>query len=331
MDYPDTDRLTVREIADALSLSMTTVSRSLSGKGRISPETRNRVLEYVNRSGRKAPGSARVQSGNVTLVVPPRFVHLDLPFLRKCMGGVCRMAAQRDYDVLLCYADETSTSQLERQLEARKTDGVILSQIVQNDPCLELVRQYRIPFVALGRLENDSAVQVDNDHVAAGQEMTDLLLRLGLRRIAFLGGSSRYMVNQDRLEGYRRGMQSFGLEPEEWLVRTGVETAEQLVDAMDRILEQGPECLLCGDDSLTVSAIKELRLRNVNVPRDLRVASLYDSELLESLVPGISAVHFDAAALGASGCRILLDCLAGREVSGRRVAGYQVILRDSTK
>ena len=304
MDYPDTDRLTVREIADALSLSMTTVSRSLSGKGRISPETRNRVLEYVNRSGRKAPGSARVQSGNVTLVVPPRFVHLDLPFLRKCMGGVCRMAAQRDYDVLLCYADETSTSQLERQLEARKTDGVILSQIVQNDPCLELVRQYRIPFVALGRLEND---------------------------IAFLGGSSRYMVNQDRLEGYRRGMQSFGLEPEEWLVRTGVETAEQLVDAMDRILEQGPECLLCGDDSLTVSAIKELRLRNVNVPRDLRVASLYDSELLESLVPGISAVHFDAAALGASGCRILLDCLAGREVSGRRVAGYQVILRDSTK
>ena len=241
------------------------------------------------------------------------------------------MAAQRGHDVLLCCADENDRSQLERLLQRHRADGVILTQIVQKDPCLELVRRYRIPCVALGRVDMENVFQADIDHVAAAREMTDLLLRLGVKRIAYLGGNSRYVVNQDRLEGYRRGLQGFGLEVENRLICTGVETAEQVLDALDRILDARPECLLCGDDSLTVSAVRNLRLREIPVPGGLKVASLCDSELLENMAPGITAVHSDASALGASGCRMLLDSLAGREGSGRQVAEYQVILRGSTK
>ncbi len=53
----------------------------------------------------------KVRTNNIAMVVPQRFITLDLPFLRKCMGGICTMADQRGYDMLLCYASSTEYTQ----------------------------------------------------------------------------------------------------------------------------------------------------------------------------------------------------------------------------
>lgn len=331
----DRKKMTIEEIARELGVSKTTVSRALSGKGRISGETRARVFEFVSQSGYDAGAFSRHPeqraTHNLALVIPSHFVQLDLPFLRKCMGGICRMAAQRGYDVLLCYADENNTEQLERQLEARKVDGVLLSRTLLNDPCLELVRRHKVPFAVIGRIEDETAIQIDNDQVGAACEMTRLLLQIGMRRIAYIGGSTNYTVNTDRLRGYLRAMEELGTAPVKSLIYSGVETAEQRLDALDAALEQEPECLLCCDDALAFSLLKDLRGRRIDVPGRLRLASLYDSEILLDTTPTISAVQFDAAALGTAACRALLDSLTGKEVPRKQVHGYQVILRESTK
>ena len=115
------------------------------------------------------------------------------------------------------------------------------------------------------------------------------------------------------------------------LIFTGVETEEGRVDALESALERSPECLLCCDDSLTFSILKDLRSRGVSVPGQLRLASLYDSEILLDVFPAVTAVQFDAETLGATACRMLLDSMAGREVVPRQIQGYQVIMRESTK
>ena len=121
-------KLTIEQIATALGVSKTTVSRALSGKGRIGEETRARVFAYVKDAGCDPSTltrcSVRCTSHNLSLVIPSHFVQLDLPFFRKCMGGICRMATQRGYDILLCFADPSDMTQLQRQLEAKKVDGV---------------------------------------------------------------------------------------------------------------------------------------------------------------------------------------------------------------
>ncbi len=328
------EKPTVSEIARKLGLSKTTVSRALSGKGRISKETRARVFDLVSRTGGEAATirpAGRPVTHNLALVIPSHFVQLDLPFLRKSMGGICRMAAQRGYDVLLCYVDGTHTEQLERQLAARKMDGVILSRTLLDDPCLELMRSYQVPYVALGQLEDENALQVDNDQMGAAAEMTRLLLQLGMRRIAYLGGSMNYTVNSQRLQGYLRALDEFSLPPEQNLIYSGIEAAEQRTDALDAILEQKPECLLCCDDNVTFFVLKELQRRGIDVPGQLRLASLYDSEILTDTTPTISAIQFDAAALGTAACRLLLDYLSGKDVTPKQIQGYQVILRESTK
>ena len=324
----------IAEIADALGVSKTTVSRALSGKGRVSEETRAKVFSYAGLTSTDTTAPRTVPQGpthNLSLVIPKHFVRLDLPFLRKCMGGICTMAAQRGYDLLLCYVSETDTVQLERQLDRHKVDGVILSRTISNDPSVDLLKQYGVPFVAIGRIDDPDIPQADNDQTGAACEMTRLLLQLGTRRIAYLGGSGTYTVNADRLRGFLRGLAEFGITADQSLIRTGLESDEQRTDALEAVLERHPDCLLCCDDRLAFDVVRELRARHIHIPQDLRVASLYDSELLVGVTPSISAVQFDAERIGSTARRMLLDTLAGKDVAKRQLQGYQVILRESTK
>ena len=351
----NTTPMKIAEIADALGISKTTVSRALSGKGRVGEETRARVFAYAGLTGREVAPPHPVTQGatpTLSLIIPTHFIRLDLPFLRKCMGGICAMAAQRGYDLLLCYVSETDTDQLERQLASHKVDGagkddtinfmacqlashkvdgVILSRTMSDDPCIDLLNQYGVPFVAIGRIDDPEIPQADNDQLGAACEMTRLLLQLGTRRIAYLGGSGTYTVNADRLRGYLRGLAEFGVQADQTLIHTGLESDEQRTDALEATLERRPDCLLCCDDRLAFDVVRELRARHIHVPQDIRVASLYDSELLVDITPSISAVQFDAERIGSTACRMLLDILAGKDVPKRQLQGYQVILRDSTK
>lgn len=304
------DEVTIAEVAEALDISKTTVSRAISGKGRVSEATRARVFDYIGKGRQDAAAPLRTaQQGptnNLALVIPKHFMRLDLPFLRKCMGGVWNMAAQRGYDLLLCYAGETDVGQLERQLESYKVDGVILSRTMLHDECVQTLQRHNVPFVAIGRVDDDKVPQVDNDQVGASAEMTRLLLQLGMRRIAYMGGCTDYTVNADRLRGYLRGFSDCGVQVDQKLIWTGIETSEQRIDALEGALEQKPECLLCADDSMAVAVLQELRARHIKVPEQVKLASFYDSELLTSSNPQISAAQFDGERLGATACRMLL-------------------------
>lgn len=247
------------------------------------------------------------------------------------MGGICTMADQRGYDLMLCYSSNTEYPQLRRQLANHKVDGVILTYAMADDPCIDLLRQYETPFVLIGRSEDKTIPQADNDQVAAACEMTRILLQLGAKRIALLVGSTIYAVNTDRTRGYLRGFAEFGVPVDQRLVHSGVESAGQTLDALEAALEQKADCILCGDDEIAFEVMRELRMRHILVPNDMRVASLYDSSMLASITPSVSAVQYDAEQLGKTACRMLLDHLAGKETVMRQLEGYQVILRDSTK
>ena len=334
MAAKENEKMTIEQVAEALGVSKTTVSRALSGKGRISEKTRAKVFAYMGHA-RTEPASAqkdpKVRTNNIAMVVPQRFITLDLPFLRKCMGGICTMADQRGYDMLLCYASSTEYTQLQRQLASHKVDGVILTYAMADDPCVDLLRQYDVPFVLIGRSEDKTIPQADNDQVTAACEMTRILLQMGAKRIALLVGSTIYAVNTDRTRGYLRGFAESCVPVDQRLVHSGIESTGQTIDALEAALEQKADCLLCGDDEIAYEVMRELRNRHILVPHDLRVASLYDSSMLASITPSVSAVQYDAEQLGRTACRMLLDRLLGKEMVQRQIEGYQVILRESTQ
>lgn len=212
---PKNDKpIDITQIAQALGVSKTTVSRAISGNGRISAATRQRVLDYVKKHNytpsMMARGLVKRCSYNISLVISTQFSDFELPFLRKVMRSVYQVAGDSDYDVLLTLVGENETRPVERLLDNRKIDGLILTRTLERDPLIPLLKARKVPFVAIGQPEDDQVLSVDHDQVGGCREMTSLLLMKGMKHIALLGGSMLYTVNQSRLEGFRQAYVKMG-------------------------------------------------------------------------------------------------------------------------
>ena len=211
---PKNDKpIDITQIAQALGVSKTTVSRAISGNGRISAATRQRVLDYVKEHNytpsMMARGLVKRCSYNISLVISTQFSDFELPFLRKVMRSVYQVAGDSDYDVLLTLVGENETRPVERLLDNRKIDGLILTRTLERDPLIPLLKARKVPFVAIGQPEDDQVLSVDHDQVGGCREMTSLLLMKGMKHIALLGGSMLYTVNQSRLEGFQQAFVEF--------------------------------------------------------------------------------------------------------------------------
>lgn len=320
------------EMADA---QKTTVYRSMVGSGRISPATRQRVLDYVKKHnctpGAPACGADNRCSYNISLVISKQFSDFEMPFMRKIMRSVYYVAGEYDYDVLLTLVDENETRPVERLLNNRKIDGLILTRTLERDPLIPLLKARKLPFVAIGQPEDDEILSVDHDQVGGCREMTSLLLMKGMKHIALLGGSMLYTVNQSRLEGFRQAYDKMGQVIDEGLLFLELETDDLRMWAVQQAVERGADCILCMDERLAQLSLNVLKQLNLRVPQDIRLASLYDSENLANAVPPISAVQFNADILGLKATQQLLCALQGEKVETRIELGYQVSLRESTQ
>ena len=100
---------------------------------------------------------------------------------------------------------------------------------------------------------------------------------------------------------------------------------------VEEVLERKAECILCMDDAVCSRVLKKLREKHVKVPKDIRVASFYNSSVLENNVPSITSLSFDAKELGMVACKTVLDVIEGAEVETRTLLPYEVVLKESTK
>ena len=119
-------KITIDDIARDLGVSKTTVSRAISGKGRIGKETVERVNEYIRKCNYKpnvlAKGLAQSKTFNLGMIMPGEYELVDLPFFQRCMMGVCEVASAMDYDVVISMVNGNDMSQLERILDNHKVE-----------------------------------------------------------------------------------------------------------------------------------------------------------------------------------------------------------------
>lgn len=327
--------ITITDVAEALGVSKTTVSRAISGKGRIGEETRQRVLAYIEEHNYTpnviARGLAQSKTFNLCVVMPGNYALVDLPFFQEAIMGIQEVAGMMGYDILLCICQENDISGLERIVLNRKVDGVILLRTFVKDAQIELLSDKRIPFVAAGSTAYRNVVQVDNDHESACRELTSYILMRQMKRIALLGGNEHFVVNQSRLRGFTDAFRQMGREVDADLLFMNLESRTFIDRAVDEAMDKGADCLLCMDDAICSQVLRKLRQDKKKVPRDVRVASFYNSSVLENSIPSITSLAFDAKELGIVACHNLLAQIEGEEVQERTLLSYEVVLKESTK
>ena len=153
----------------------------------------------------------------------------------------------------------------------------------------------------------------------------------GLTRIALIGGDINHVVTRKRYQGFREAYEQMGIELDENLLFLNVENNVLVDKAVKRAMTESVDCILCMDDVVCGRVLKTLREERISVPDDVRVASFYNSAILENNVPAVTSLSFDAKELGMVSCKTVLDLVDGVEVGERTLLPYEVILKASTK
>ena len=216
--------LTIDDIARELGVSKTTVSRAISGKGRISTATRHRIQEYIQetnyRPSAAAKGLAENKTYNIALVLPKSLFKLDMPFVRKSMSAICEEAFLQDYSILLCLSTDDNPAYLLRTLDNRKVDGVILSRTVKNDTLVDTLNQRGIPFATMGSLPQETrglaTVEADHDQIGGCKAFSMSFLRGSTGITALLGNDMNYVVNESRYAGFQQAVHSLAYRLDVW-------------------------------------------------------------------------------------------------------------------
>ena len=170
MDKDTNKNITIADVAEALGVSKTTVSRAISGKGRIGKETRDRVLAYIEEHDYKpnaiAKGLAQSKTYNICVVMPGNYEIVDWNFFQTCLFGIQEVAEVAGYDILLTTCNMNDISSLERIIANGKVDGVVLMRTFLEDAQIEFLQQKHFPFVTTGSTKYENVAQIDHDHTS---------------------------------------------------------------------------------------------------------------------------------------------------------------------
>lgn len=329
--------LTIDDIARELGVSKTTVSRAISGKGRISAATQERVQAYIEEHNYKPNASAKSlaesKTYNLAIVLPRDFIKLDIPFVRTAMSSIVDEAHTLGYNVMLCLDDDTDSTPLMRTLDYRKVDGVILTRTVEDDHMVEMLTKRGIPFATLGSLPlkyaGAAAVEADHDHIGGCCAFSRAVLTGSDAPIALLGNDLNYIVNQNRLSGFRKACQELVIPLNRTPIRMGINDLEGCREAVEELLAQGVRRFLCMDEDVCVRTMTVLRDNGLTIPGDAQVASFADTEQTRNAQPPVSALSFDSAELARAACREFIHALNDTGYDPKPLLGYKVRLRQS--
>lgn len=338
---------TIDDIANALGVSKSTVSRAISGKGRVGEKTRQEILKFCEehnyRPNAAAKSLASNRTFNLALVMPEDFSSSDRAFFQEVMVGASAYATKYDYDMIISINSDMDASPLKRMILNQKVDGVLISRSIKKSAAVSLLKKSELPFVIIGSSSDSKTVCVDNDNEAAVKELVFGLIKENNKKIALLGGDENYLVTGARLNGYKDALNANGIKYNEKLVFMNCTSGKSITKAVKKALDQGADCIVCMDDYICSIVVTELRRIGKSIPGDVKLASCYDSPTIANTMPPITGIKFDTRKLGEKAAKTILSMLDidtgndsgyhNKELVGNDsdlTIGYEIVKRAST-
>lgn len=336
-----TDVSSITDVARLAGVSTATVSRVVSAAPyAVSAATRERVLDAARELDYVPNALARGLLKSYSPVVGVIVHDITDPYFSEVVRGVEDAASVGGFLVITCSSDRDPEREHSyvRLLRSMRAATLIFAGSGLDDPVLNAgmrrhtaaMRAYGAAVVHLSpHAFGEADVGVDN---AAGiAVMVEALVALGHRRIAFLAGPTTLFVARQRLEGYRRGLDTAGIAYDERLVmRTGFDR-DGGAAAVDRLLAgQAPFTAVCAaNDLLALGALQRLAALGVAVPGQVSVAGFDDIATAAMTAPRLSTVRLPLHEIGRLGFEYAATVLGGGRPA-RQVLPFELRLREST-
>lgn len=337
------NKVNIYVIAKEAGVSVSTVSRVLTGNAPVKPETKRRVMDVIEKYDFRPNSLARSllfkKSKMIGIVVPD----ISNPFFSTLVLQSEAFALKSGYTTFLCNSmndHQLETTYLYNLLD-KQVDGIIfvggrINDSKTNPKYAEEMRDVmqRIPVVFVnGRMEGVDTHIVRTDEEAGIGKLVDLLVKYGHRDIGLLGGVSGISATDVKHQAFRKAMERHRLPiREDWILEDGfsIESGEKAASALMNQREH-PTAVLCINDFVAIGAIKMFNKFGLRVPDDMSVAGFDDIYLAGDFPPGITTVSQNYVELGETAVRVLIDLIQKKEVEQETIIPTSLVVRESCR
>lgn len=307
---------TIKDIAQEVGMSTSTVSRALSDSWDINPETRDKVLSVANRLNYKPNVIAQKLRNRCTKTIGVVVPELINSFFPKVIMGIQGVLNDNGYQLLITQSSE-SAEQEERNihmLEDNMVDGFIISPTndTSNSALYQEILDSDIPIVFFNRANGEIAAPkvMAEDHKMA-QEVVRHLYDVGCRNIAHISGPQGLHISELRMSGYLAGLEECGLERRDELIINGGVDEDLGYAATKELLESGREVdgIFVFSDSSAIGVISAIKDAGLAVPEDIAVVGFSDLKIASMVEPKLSTVRQSTFEMGVVAANLILEIL----------------------
>jgi len=332
----DKSSATIRDVARLAGVGVGTVSRVLNNHPSVRPETRKRVLEAVRTLNYRPNPSARRLSLRKTLTIGVIVPFITNPSVTERLRGIIMGVESTEYDLVI-YNVETPQhrDRYFREVPRReRVDGLIIISLMPHDEDVRTFQASGVPVILVDTVHS-ALPSVAVDDVAGGRMATEYLMRLGHRRIAFLGdvypNPFRFTSSYYRYLGYAHALAEVGIPLRDEYVVTGEHSRQVAYALAQRLLHlpEPPTALFAASDTQALGVLAAAKAMGVRIPEDLSLVGYDDLEVSEYL--GLTTIHQPLYESGWEAARLLLTRLQGGEVPQKHVLPLRLEERETTR
>jgi LacI family transcriptional regulator len=328
----------LKDIAERAGVTIMTVSKALRDEPDISAERKTQIKLLAQQMGYVPDSSAqglRTRTTKLFGLILPSMVN---PIFTRILLAVQERAYEMGYDVLLAYTlyiPEREEACI-RRFVARRVDGLFIAPVYRmaRDPRVyQELFERKIPTVVLGHAAPWCAQfpNVEADDLLAGYALTQHLLKLGHKRIAFLTGPPGTPWTQERFEGYRRALREAGLDVDDRLVFQAGRTIEEGAAATAQLINEGVDAtaIQAVNDSVATGCADVLLRQNLRIPEDISLVGFGNTMHSEYFKVPLTTANQPKHRLGMAAIEAMQQFLQGKRPEPKRLP-VELIVRAST-
>ncbi|QNK61613.1 LacI family DNA-binding transcriptional regulator [Pedobacter sp. PAMC26386] len=313
---------TLKDIAKALGLSTSTVSRALRDTHEISPQTKKIVLEYAQKINYRPNPIALSLKERRSKSIGVSLSEVANPYFSRVINGIESIAYDRGYHVIITQTHES----YEREkiniehLASRSVDGLLVSLSAETSDTsyLQNLHQRGLPIVFFDRV----AKEIETHKIIANNEKgafeaTEHLIQQGCRRIAHLTSSDHLSISVERLNGYKQALAKYQVPFDETYVKycahggmSQQETEIAIKELMN--LKQKPDGIFVASDRLSIGCLVVFKELKIKVPEEMRITGFCNSDVLDLMSPTLTSVCQPAFEMGRLATDMLLNLIESK-------------------
>lgn len=314
-------KVTLKQIARELDVSISTVSKSLKDSSEISEDTRQKVQAFAKLYNYKPNNIALSLKNRKTKtigIIIPEIVH---HFFATVISGVENVANENGYNVIVCLSDESFDKEVinMEMLANGSIDGFIMSlsketQQKKDFHHISEVISQGMPVVMFDRVTNDILCDkvIIDDNLAAFQAVQTLIDK-GLKKIALITTVDYVSVGKLRTDGYLKALEMNGIKVNEKFILK-IEDIDEADDLIEKLIQnEAIDAIFAVNELFAVTAIKTALKKGLRIPEDIAIIGFTDGIISKYSTPSISTVSQNGMKMGGKAAKMLIERLESED------------------